>query len=84
MDSDPLQGVKMQWFFKAFANGLYPSELFTKVSGGIEYEVFEELMPLRLLWDMDEDEDEDYETTDEDEDEDEDEDLTFEGQGEEE
>jgi hypothetical protein len=55
--SDALKEMKIRWFFKAFSDGTYPTELFSEVCG-LEYEGLEDLMPLRLLWDEEVDGDE--------------------------
>ncbi|KAF9446500.1 hypothetical protein P691DRAFT_761585 [Macrolepiota fuliginosa MF-IS2] len=65
---DPSRSIKMRWFFRAFINGTYPSEMFPEISGGVELDAFEDMIPGELLL-TDEDEEEYEEVDEEDEDE---------------
>lgn len=66
---DPRRSMKMQWFFKAFINGTYPSDLFPEISGGFDPDVFEDLLPPELFAEDEEAESTDWSVEDEDEDE---------------
>jgi hypothetical protein len=35
---DPHRKLKIHWLLRAFKNGIYPSELFVTISGGIKFE----------------------------------------------
>lgn len=71
----PRKSVKARWFFKAFLLGTYPSELFPEISGGVDLDAFEKMIPPDLFSDseVEEAEDEGDEESEEDEEEEEDE-----------
>lgn len=71
---DVRQSVKTRWFLRAFLLGIYPRELFSEISGGVDMDAFIEMMPPDLFSEvLTEEEEVDTEEEDDNEEDDEDE-----------